>query len=48
MNKNTLLIAEYEQQLRMSVERELLLLQEELNTKYKKKKTGITRIPAFR
>lgn len=31
---------EYEQQLRMSVERELLLLQEELNTKYKKKKTA--------
>ena len=30
----------YEQQLRMSVERELLLLQEELNTKYKKKKTA--------
>ena len=31
---------EYERQLRMSVEKELLLLQEELNTKYKKKKTA--------
>ena len=30
----------YEQQLRMNVEKELLLLQEELNTKYKKKKTA--------
>lgn len=29
----------YEQQLRMNVEKELLLLKEELNTKYKKKKT---------
>ena len=30
----------YERELRMSVEKELLLLQEELNTKYKKKKTA--------
>ncbi len=30
----------YERQLRLSVERELFLLQEELNTKYKKKKTA--------
>lgn len=30
---------EYERQLRMNVEKELLLLQEELNTKYKKKKS---------
>ena len=30
----------YEQQLRMNVEKELLLLQEELNTKYKKKKSS--------
>ena len=29
----------YEQQLRMNVEKELLLLQEELNTNYKKKKS---------
>ena len=29
----------YEQQLRINVEKELLLLQEELNTKYKKKKS---------
>ena len=30
----------YEQQLRMNVEKELLLLQEELNTNYKKKKSS--------
>ena len=30
----------YERQLRMNVEKELLLLQEELNTKYKKKRTS--------